>query len=144
MSYATIYRPFNLLNEFNKFLEQSSASDTSNIDTSQWVPAVDIKEDSNQFVIFADLPGLERENIQVAMENNILTIKGQRTEESKDLQKNYSRIERVRGSFYRRFTLPDTADGSKIYAKMKNGVLEVVIPKKEIVQPRLIEVQIEE
>lgn len=144
MSYATIYRPFNLLNEFNKFLEQSSASDTSNIDTSQWVPAVDIKEDSNQFVIFADLPGLERENIQVAMENNILTIKGERTEESKDLQKNYSRIERVRGSFYRRFTLPDTADGSKIYAKMKNGVLEVVIPKKEIVQPRLIEVQIEE
>ncbi len=144
MSYATIYRPFNLLNEFNKFLEQSSASDTSNIDTSQWVPAVDIKEDSNQFVIFADLPGLKRENIQVAMENNILTIKGERTEESKDLQKNYSRIERVRGSFYRRFTLPDTADGSKIYAKMKNGVLEVVIPKKEIVQPRLIEVQIEE
>jgi HSP20 family protein len=75
------------------------------------------------------------------MENGILTIKGQRKSESKDEREGYKRIERQWGSFYRRFSLPDSADAEKINAKCKNGVLEIVIPKQEKIAPRKINVE---
>jgi HSP20 family protein len=145
MSYAARYEPSSLVNEVNRILEQAfrplASNDTSNIETSQWVPAVDLKEDKKQFIIVADLPGVDKKDVNISMENNILTIKGSRNEENREEKDNYFRVERVRGCFYRRFTLPDTADGSKIEAKIQKGVLEVVIPKKETAQPRLIEIQ---
>lgn len=145
MNFLTRYDQANLLNEMNKFIEQTfrplGAADTSNIETSRWIPAVDIREDKNQFIIMADLPGVEKKDISISMENNILTIKGSREETNKEEKNNYYRVERVRGSFYRRFTLPDTADGSKIEAKMQKGVLEIFIPKKELAQPRTIDIQ---
>lgn len=148
MSYMTRYEPVTLLNEVNKMIEQAFRSggniDTSNIDTSQWIPAVDIREEKNQFIIWADLPGVEIKDVNVSMEDNILTIKGSRAETTKEEKNNYFRVERVRGNFYRRFTLPDTADGSKVEAKMQKGVLEIRIPKKEAAQPRLIKIQSDE
>ena len=144
MSYITRYEPYNLL---NKFLEQTfrplTNSDTSNIETSQWMPAVDIKETKKQFVIEADLPGVDKKNVNISMENNTLTIQGSREEEKKEEDQHYYRTERVRGSFYRRFTLPDTADSEKIAAKMVKGILEITIPKKEIAQPRSIKINVE-
>jgi|SRR5579885_711970 HSP20 family protein len=148
MSYISRYEPATLLNEVNRIIEQAfrpmGEADTSKIETSQWIPAVDIKEDKQQFIILADLPGVEKENINISMENNVLTIKGTRATETKEEKPNYFRIERTRGNFYRRFTLPDTADGSKIEAKLQKGVLEVCIPKKEAAQPRLINIQSED
>ena len=148
MSYISRYEPTTILNEVNKLLEQSFRPmrnmDSSNIETSQWIPAVDIKEEKNQFLIFADLPGIDKNDVNISMENNILTIKGSRSEEEKDESKQYFRIERVRGSFYRRFTLPDTADGAKIEAKIQKGVLHIIIPKKETAQSRLIEIQVDD
>lgn len=144
MSHMSHYQPRSLLNEVNKIIEQNfnpwKVSDTSNIDTSQWIPAVDIKENKSQFVIYADLPGVNKEDVSISMENNILTIKGERILVNKEERKEYFREERIRGSFYRRFTLPDTADESGIEAKMKNGVLEIIIPKKELAKARLIEI----
>lgn len=144
MSYISRYEP-GLLNEVNRIIEQAfrplNDADTSKIETSQWVPAVDIKEDKQQFIIFADLPGVEKDAVNISMENNVLTIKGTRTSEVKDEKTSYFRVERSRGQFYRRFTLPDTADGSKIEARLQKGVLEVRIPKKEAAQPRLINIQ---
>jgi HSP20 family protein len=148
MNYITRYEPISLLNEVNKLIEQAirptGKTDTSYIETSQWIPAVDIKEDKKQFYILADLPGVDKNNINISMENNILTIKGSRPEETKVEQDSYCRTERVRGNFHRQFTLPDTADESKIEAKVKNGVLEIIIPKKEAAQPRLIKIQSDE
>lgn len=145
MNYITRYEPISLLTEVNKIIEQAmrptNKTDTSYIETSQWIPAVDIKEDKKQFVIFADLPGVDKNNINISMENNILTLKGSRTEATKEEQNNYCRTERVHGNFHRQFTLPDTADESKIEAKVQNGVLEIIIPKKEAAQPRLIKIQ---
>lgn len=145
MSYITRYEPITLLNEVNKIIDQAFRSsnnvDTSNIDTSQWIPAVDIQEEKNKFVLLADLPGVDTNDVSISMENNVLTIKGSRAEKVKEEKNNYFRVERIRGSFYRRFTLPDTADGSKIEAKMQKGVLEIIIPKKEAAQPRLIKIQ---
>lgn len=143
------YDPFRMLNqiqdEMNKLFEnrvaRASGSDPSNVVTSEWMPAVDIKEEPNQFVIFADVPGVDPKNIEVTMENGVLTMKGERSTESEEEREGYTRVERVRGTFYRRFTLPDTADAGKIGAKVRNGVLEVTIPKQERVHPRKITVE---
>ncbi len=140
------YEPWNLLSQFSRdmdrFYDPSGEGDeTSSIATSDWIPAVDIKETDATFEINADIPGVDPEDIDVHMENGILSIKGERQSESKEEYDGYKRIERSRGSFYRRFSLPDTADADKITAKSNHGVLEITIPKQEQVQPRKISVE---
>ncbi len=140
------YEPWGLLNqlhgEFDRFLDTRLRDDDTGVAaTSDWTPAVDIKEESERFVIHADVPGVDPKDIDVHMENGVLTIKGNREGEHKEEREGYKRVERVHGSFFRRFSLPDTADADKISAVAKNGVLEVVIPKQEIVQPRKITVE---
>ena len=143
----TRYEPWNamrqLQNEMSRVFDSAvaGAEDGSNVVTSRWTPAVDIKENSEQFVITADVPGMEPADIEVTMENGVLTIKGERKLETRDEGDNgYRRVERAYGSFYRRFTLPDTADAEAISASGKHGVLEVVIPKRAALQPRRIAV----
>jgi HSP20 family protein len=131
-----------LRREMGRMFENlSSAEEGSNIATSDWIPAVDIKETEKEFLIHADIPGVEPDKIDVHMEDGMLTIKGERESESKEERKGYKRVERQRGSFYRRFSLPDTANADKISAQSKNGVLEIVIPKQEKSQPRKIQVK---
>jgi len=108
---------------------------------SDWVPAVDIKEDDKHFTITADLPGVDAKDIDVHAENGVLTICGERESEKKEEREGYKRIERSYGSFFRRFSLPDTADTDKISAKADNGVLTVTIPKHAKVLPKKIEVK---
>jgi len=107
-----------------------------------WVPAVDIKEDTERFVIYADVPGVKPEDIEITMENGILTLRGNRNTEAGTDESGFRRVERVRGQFFRRFTLPDTADAESIEASFAHGVLEVVIPKLPEVQPRRISVRV--
>ena len=137
------YEPWGLLDQMRRELEQSMDSRTaegSSMATSDWVPAVDIKEEENDFVIVADIPGVDPKDIEVHMDNGVLTIKGEKESEKKEEREGYKRVERTYGSFYRRFGLPDTADPEKISAKSNNGVLEVRIAKHEKVQPRKISV----
>ncbi len=105
-----------------------------------WTPAVDIAEKEEHFILRADLPGIDPASIEVSMADGTLTLRGERTTINQDEQKEYRRVERVSGRFYRRFTLPDTADAEGIQARSTNGVLEVLIPKHARVQPRRIEV----
>jgi HSP20 family protein len=119
-------------------LEQS---DNSSVATSNWIPAVDIEEQTERFVITADVPGVEPEQIEITMENGILTIKGERREQRNVEESGFRRVERVSGSFYRRFSLPDSADPERITAHGKNGVLEIVIPKGEKAKARRISVK---
>ena len=143
------YEPWNLLNQFqdevNRLFESRlgdlNESDNSSIVTSGWRPAVDIKEEENRFVILADVPGVDPKDIEVTMEDGVLTLKGERSTQKEEEREGYKRIERARGSFYRRFSLPDSANAEGIKAKGKDGVLEIVIPKHERVQPRRITVQ---
>ncbi|MEX1080949.1 MAG: Hsp20/alpha crystallin family protein [Halofilum sp. (in: g-proteobacteria)] len=114
--------------------------ENSNIVTSDWVPVVDIKEEKGQFVLHADLPGVSRESIDITMEDGVLSIRGERRLEEAGEEGEYKRLERAHGVFYRRFSLPDTADPEGIQARCKEGVLEVVIPKRDSVKPRRIEV----
>lgn len=140
------YDPWDLMNQWRRDMERTlgpleGRERSADVTAANWAPAVDIKEEADAYVLYADLPGVDPKDIEVHMENAVLTIKGERTTESKEEQDNYSRIERVTGSFYRRFTLPETVDAEKISAKSYNGVLEVRIPKQEKVHPRRITVQ---
>ena len=107
----------------------NSEGDQSNVVTSQWMPRVDIKEETDRFLIFADIPGVEPGDIEIHMENGILTIKGERRSEAREQRDQYSRVERSHGLFYRRFALPDSANPDQISADGQNGVLEISIPK---------------
>lgn len=137
------YEPWNLLDQMRREMDRAVDTRTaegSSVATSDWVPAVDIKEEKDSFVIVADIPGVDPQNIEVHMENGMLTIKGEKESEKKEEREGYKRVERSFGSFYRRFSLPDTADAGKITAKSNNGVLEVRIAKQDQVQPRKISV----
>ncbi|PWV62296.1 Hsp20/alpha crystallin family protein [Plasticicumulans acidivorans] len=144
----TRYDPWNRFNQMQKELERlldprlgGASDDSSSVATCDWVPAVDIKEEADRFVIHADIPGVDPQNIDITMENGVLTLKGQRMSEQKEAGEGYKRVERARGTFYRRFGLPDTADASRISAHGQHGVLEIVIPKQERAAPRKITVE---
>jgi HSP20 family protein len=145
--YMTAYEPWRRMEQLRREMDQlfnppvTQSDNDSAIATCAWVPAVDIKEDPQQFLIEADIPGVDPKDIEISMENGVLTIRGERNSEKREEGKDYKRVERTYGSFYRRFSLPDTADPEKVSASGKNGVLQISIPKRELAQPRKITVQ---
>ncbi|MDH3914837.1 MAG: Hsp20/alpha crystallin family protein [Chromatiales bacterium] len=126
-----------VLGQTGRIVDDSTAGATTD-----WVPAVDIKEEDARFLIEADIPGVRPEDIDITMEDGILTLRGHRETESLKEAEAYRRVERISGRFYRRFALPDTADADAIEAKFDGGVLKVNIPKLPKVQPRRIDVQV--
>lgn len=120
---------------------QSLFEPESNISTSKWMPSVDIKEENDRYVFLVDLPGVDPKGIEVSSENGSLTIKGERESESEEEREGYKRVERSRGSFYRRFTLPDAIDTKHIDAHSKNGVLEIEVPKTKKIKAQKISVK---
>jgi HSP20 family protein len=117
------------------------ARDDNGHSVADWVPAVDIVEQANRFVLRADVPGVKPEDIDVNMENGVLSVSGQRATESTEEADGVKRIERISGRFYRRFTLPESADADGISATSADGILEVVIPKRPEVKARRITVE---
>jgi HSP20 family protein len=106
----------------------------------RWVPAVDIEDHHDRFVIRADIPGVDPKNIEIQTEDGVLTIRGTR-EEAQPAEAKFIARETARGGFVRRFTLPDRVDTDAIKARSANGVLEVTIPKASAIQPRQIKVE---
>lgn len=136
------YDPWNVLDQLRRDMERSYDREGDGpMPTSDWAPAVDIKEDGDCFTISADIPGVDPNQIEVHAENGVLSIKGERESEKKESGDGYKRVERAYGNFYRRFTLPDTADTDKITARSEHGVLTIKIPKHEKLQPRKITVE---
>lgn len=121
----------------NKFFN-ADESDSSNVVTSQWVPRVDIREEEKRFVILADIPGVDPKDIEINMDKCVLSLKGERIAEAQSEGEKFTRVERSRGQFYRRFALPDSADAENISATGKHGVLEIIIPKRPESTPRRI------
>ncbi len=142
-----IYDPFSnirrLQDEMNRAMGglPAGGNDVEAASISQWTPAVDIHEEDDRFVITADVPGVEPDAIEVTTVEGALAISGERKYEREAGEGNQRRTERVYGNFYRRFTLPDTADVEHIDAQSKHGVLEVTIPKKDKVKPKRITVK---
>lgn len=141
------YEPLDLLNRLNSRFEDFYRlpalyrDEDSNVITSNWTPAVDIREEDNAYVIRADIPGVEPDQIDISTENNVLTIRGEREVEKEEEKAGYRRFERSTGSFYRRFTLPDNADVDRIDAKSQHGVLELTIPKKQADKAKKVKVK---
>jgi HSP20 family protein len=106
-----------------------------------WNPSVDIFENDNEIVVKAELPGVSAKDIDVRLENNILTLKGERRFAKEAKEENYHRIEREYGTFSRSFSLPTAVNGDKVAAEYKDGVLKIVLPKKEEIKPKPIKVE---
>ena len=110
---------------------------------SDWAPAVDIKETGEAFTIEAELPGMKKEDVKVTVDDGVLSIQGERKHEEETNDKKHHRIERVYGSFLRRFTLPENVDENSIKASFQDGVLTLNLKKAEPKEPRAIEVNVE-
>ena len=107
-----------------------------------WVPAVDIYETHESLILKAELPGIAKEDVSVEVEDNTLTLKGEKKFEAEVKEENYHRVERSYGNFQRSFTLPATVDQEKVKAKFKDGILEITLPKVEEAKPKQIKVEV--
>ncbi|PWT77290.1 MAG: molecular chaperone [Proteobacteria bacterium] len=114
----------------------------SSMTTASFVPAVDIYEDAQKVVLKLEVPGIEEKDLDVRVENNTLTVKGERKLEKEEKEENFHRIERRYGSFYRAFTLPSTVDTENIGAHYNAGVLKLELKKKAEAQPKQIKVNV--
>lgn len=108
----------------------------------EWSPLVDIEENEKEYLVKAELPEIKKDEVKVTVENGVLTIAGERKFEKEEKGKKYHRVERSYGSFVRSFTLPEDADGTKVSAEYKDGVLRVHLPKSEQAKPKAIEVKV--
>ena len=131
-------------NLLDNFFNPHQRDDASFIETSTWAPLVDIKEEKDCFLVQADIPGVKKEDVSISLEQHVLTLKGERHFEKTEHQNGYTRRERAQGQFYRRFSLPQTADDAKITARYAHGVLEIRIPKREAATEKKIEITVEE
>jgi len=107
-----------------------------------WLPAADVVEDKDHLKIAMELPGVRPEDVKVSVENHLLTIRGEKKQESEEKGERWHRYERSYGSFERSFTLPSTVDADRVQATAENGVLTLVLPKSERAKPREIPVKV--
>ncbi len=142
------FEPWSLINLVHRDLGQIATgriglaiTDDNDSSVADWVPAVDIVEEKDKFVLRADLPGVNADDIDINMENGVLSVSGQRHQENVGEVDGVRRIERMSGKFYRRFTLPEAANAEDISAKSANGILEIAIPKQPQIQARRITVE---
>ena len=138
------FRGFSTLqDQVNRLFDDSFARTRSGqADLASWAPAVDIYDTENELVVKADLPDMQEKDIDVRVENNTLTIRGERKFENEVHQDNYLRVERAYGTFTRSFSLPNTVSTEGIRAEYQNGVLKVHMPKREESKPRQVKISV--
>jgi len=150
MNAVTRWDPFRELDELQNRLSslfgraplRRNGDKDEAITVAEWAPLVDIVEDDNEYLIKAELPEVKKEDVKVTVQDDVLTISGERMFEKEEKDRKYHRMERAYGSFARSFTLPEDADGEKVAAEFKDGVLKVHLPKSEKARPKSIEVKI--
>jgi len=123
-------------------LKRPDGEKRETVTLAEWAPLVDITEDDKEFLVKAELPDIKKEDVKVTVENGTLTIAGERKFEKEEQNKKYHRVERAYGQFTRAFTLPDTADPTRINAEFKDGMLTVHLTKAEKAQPKAVEVKV--
>ena len=133
------YQPWQLLNHFRRELDQAFAASEKE---AAWAPSIDLREEEERYTLHADLPGVDAKDIQITADAGVLTIRGDRQSDKRDGKPGYEYLERRSGSFLRRFSLPENALADQIKARHVNGVLEVVIPKQGVPEPRRINVEV--
>jgi HSP20 family protein len=134
-----IQREINRL--FDDFFHGGTQAD-GDLGLSYWTPAVDIAEHADEYSVRVELPGVDKDDVKITLESNILTIRGEKKKETEEKGKNFHRMERAYGSFQRSFTLPTTVKSDKIDALYKDGILTIHLPKAEEAKPKQIEVKV--
>lgn len=124
---------------FGDFLERANPQEEG-LGTGIWMPNVDIHETKDAICVRAELPGVDKEAIGVEVKDGVLILRGERKFEKEVKEENYHRIERSYGTFHRSFSLPSSVDGEKVTARMKDGVLEVTLPKREEAKPKQVKI----
>jgi HSP20 family protein len=143
----TQFQPFRgvstLQDQINRLFDGAFDRSSDETNLTRWTPAVDIVETEHNLVVKADLPDIKPDELDICVENNILTIRGERKFEKKENESDYLRVERCYGAFSRSFSLANTVNAEAIQADYKNGVLTLNIPKREEAKPKQIKVRIE-
>ena len=148
MTYLTARRPmrnlFSFHNEMGRVFGDLFASHEGGTDAEEtsWMPTVDISETENGYEIRAELPGIQEDDVNVSVTDNVLTVKGEKRQEKETEDKNYHRVERRYGGFQRSFTLPKHIETDAIKAEFKDGVLTLEIPKAEVAKPTEIPITV--
>jgi len=126
----------------NSLFEEAftSRGEEKDLNAGTWTPSVDIYETENDIVLTSEVPGIDEKDIEIKIENNTLTLKGERKFEKEAKEENYHRIERSYGSFYRSFTLPYYINQDKINAEYENGALKITMPKKTELKPKKVKI----
>ncbi len=139
------WRPFrdivSVQDEMNRLFNSLMSPSDRVSGVEEWIPAVDISETDDSFLVTADVPGMKAEDIKITVANNTLTLKGEKKNVREDKKENYHRIERSYGSFERTFALPSGVESENIRAKYKDGVLELRLPKTKEAKPQEIKVE---
>ena len=138
----TIQNEMNRL--FNTFFDQPDQTGRGNGTTRRWLPPMDLVETADHYVLRADLPGLSDGDVNIQLEDNVLTISGERRAEHEEHQEGYYRLERASGAFSRSLTLPDGVDPDGVQAHFDRGVLEITVPKPEQKKPRSVQITLGE
>lgn len=141
------YKGLNLFSEsFHKLFEDTAKTlsrfEVEDRAAGGWAPSVDVYETKDSYIVNADLPGIKKEDIEINLKDNTLTVKGEKKYEAKSDKDNYVRVERKYGKFVRRFSLSDNVDTARIKATYKDGVLEIKIPKREEVAAKPVKVEV--
>jgi HSP20 family protein len=141
--------PFRELEEMSERLSRMIGQSTRHrengketLTVADWAPTVDISETEGEYLIKAELPGVEKDGVKITLQDEVLTLQGERKQEKEEKAKKYHRIERSYGRFVRSFTLPDSVDEAKVLAEFKDGVLSLHLPKTEKAKPKAIEVKL--
>jgi HSP20 family protein len=148
MTVLTRFEPFRefatLQNRINRVFRESYSPEGQDetLTTSSFAPAVDVYEDEHSVTLKIEVPGIEEKDIDVRIENNTLTVHGERKIEKEEKEENYRRVERQYGSFTRTFNLPTTVDSEKVSANYDKGVLKIALPKKAEAKPKQIKVNV--
>jgi len=141
-----VWNPFqefeNLLSRYNKSASSSDTQLSNDLSFADWAPSCDIEEEEDRYVIKADLPGVDKKDIDVKLENGVISIRGEKqTEKETGKGTKRHRTERFHGSFARSFSLPDAVKDERVEANYKDGVLSLVIPKAEEAKPKSIDIK---
>jgi len=137
------YREFTTLQDrLNRLFRDSFSDNQDSLSTSSFSPAVDVYEDEHNVTLKIEVPGIEEKDIDVRIENNTLTVHGERKFEKEEKEENYRRVERQYGSFTRSFTLPNTVDHENVSANYEKGVLKIKLAKKAEAKPKQIKVSV--
>src|SRR5213592_4773895 len=133
-------------NRFNRILggfpNRIGTGEPHSLTVADWSPEVDISQDDHEYLLKADLPEMKKDDVRVTVEDGILSVSGERKSEKEDQKRKFHRIERSHGNFRRSFTLPEDADGSKVTADFRDGVLKVHLPTTAIARSKAIEVKV--